>query len=248
MEGNAVPMSNYKVLIVDDELLVRENLRDFAWEKHGFELCGEARNGEEGCALIRERRPEIVITDIGMPVVDGLQLVERTKDAYPETSFILLTCHTEFDYARRALQLGAVDYLVKGVFRDEDLLLALEKAASLHLPRTAGKSAALPQQRYEIEAALKYMADHLHLPLTKGDVAEHVGLSANYFSALFKSKTGETFQDYLKSMRIERACKLLRTTNAKVYEIAEQVGIPNYRYFSEVFEKSTGSTPKQYRG
>lgn len=116
------------VLVVDDELPLRQELRLFPWESHGFELLGEAENGEEALRLCRDFAPDIVVTDITMPVMDGLELFRTVKQELPPTQFVLLTCHSEFAYAQQAVRLGAADYLVKVMMEPSDLERALGKA------------------------------------------------------------------------------------------------------------------------
>ncbi len=115
------------VLIVDDEIPILENLRLFPWEKHGYKLVGEAQNGEEALSLCGQYRPDIVLTDIVMPILDGLELVESIHREWPRMQVILLSVYKEFEYARKAIHLGVNEYLIKGVYRDEDLLRALER-------------------------------------------------------------------------------------------------------------------------
>jgi len=129
------------VLVVDDEIPIREELSLFNWEESGAKLVGEAENGVEALEFCREYTPHVVITDITMPVMNGLELLERLKQDYPQIQVVLLTCHSEFGYARKALQLGALDYLIKGVFEDEELAKILRKAEeSIERNRTYLKS------------------------------------------------------------------------------------------------------------
>lgn len=116
------------VLIVDDEPLLREELRGFDWTGSGAVLVGEAANGEKALAFCREYPPHVIITDITMPVMDGLALFRAVKESYPSTQVILLTCHDEFGYAKEALKLGAVDYIMKAGMQPDDLRQALSKA------------------------------------------------------------------------------------------------------------------------
>jgi len=95
----------------------------------------------------------------------------------------------------------------------------------------------LNEGRYEIDKAIQLIENNLHSTLTLEDISEKVGLSPNYFSYIFKKKMGESIKDYIIRLRMERAANLLRNSNLKVYEIAEQIGIPNYRYFSSVFQE-----------
>ncbi|GAA3408964.1 response regulator [Paenibacillus hodogayensis] len=240
-------MFRTKVVIADDEVPIRQSLRMFPWDRHGFELAGEARHGQEALDLCSGIKHGIVVTDIVMPVMDGLRMTRLLKERQPDFQVILLTCHSEFDYAREALALGAIQYLLKGTLRDQELLEALNKAkARLPVPAVDGQGET--EKRYEIRHALEYIRDHLGEPFDLPDVAASVGLSANYFGQLFRRETGERFQDYVKRNRLEKAAHLLRYSHLKVYEVAAETGFPNYRYFTDVFCRQYGRSPSEYRG
>jgi two-component system, response regulator YesN len=119
----------YKVFLVEDEIVTREGIRDSVdWAAAGYEFCGEAPDGELALPLIRERRPETVITDIKMPFMDGLQLCRMLRETLPATKIIILSGHDEFRYAQEAIQVGVTEYLLKPIV-PQDLLAALRKVA-----------------------------------------------------------------------------------------------------------------------
>lgn len=103
-----------KVLLVDDERIILEGIsRMIPWSTYDSELIGTARNGLEALAFIEEHHPDIVISDIKMPGMDGLKLVEKVHEEYPQVKFIMLSGFSEFDYARTAMQYGVKHYLLK---------------------------------------------------------------------------------------------------------------------------------------
>lgn len=119
----------YKVFLVEDEIVIREGIRDTVdWGAAGYQFCGEAPDGEIALPLIRERRPETVITDIKMPFMDGLQLCRILRETLPATKIIILSGHDEFKYAQEAIQIGVTEYLLKPIV-PQDLLAALRKVA-----------------------------------------------------------------------------------------------------------------------
>lgn len=261
-------MDFYRVMIVEDELPAREQLRTFAWEDYGCRLAGEAENGEEALRLIETVRPQIIVTDVMMPTLDGLSLIKALQPRFPSLPIILLTCYGDYPYVREALRLGAIDYLLKGLYREEELGSALVKAidkldasplrqSALAGSAEAGTGAAEAassspegerELRYEVAQAIALAGERLHENISAVDIAEAVGLSPKYFGSLFRKQTGEVFQDYVKRVRMEKAALLLRTTGLKVYEVADRVGYPNYRYFTEVFSKHFGKTPREVKG
>lgn len=146
------------VLIVDDELPLRQELRLFPWEEHGFELAGEAENGDEALHFCRDFLPDIVITDITMPVMDGMELFRSLRAELPATQVILLTCHSEFAYAREALKLGAVEYLEKVALDEADLAAALRKAKEAFDRERAIRRSAEEKRRREQAKSLTRLA------------------------------------------------------------------------------------------
>lgn len=121
-----------KVLIVDDELLVRQGIKHYInWEKEGFQLIGEASNGQEALQMVEQLHPHIIITDVVMPVMDGQELTRRVKMQYPEIEVIVLSSFSEFDYVKSTFQHGVVDYILKPKLESDELLRVLQKTAAL---------------------------------------------------------------------------------------------------------------------
>ncbi len=119
----------YKVLFVEDEIMTREGIRDNVnWNANGFEYCGEASDGEMALPLIRTTRPDVLITDIKMPFMDGLQLCKIVRGSMPWIKIIILSGHDEFEYAQQAIQLGVSEYLLKPV-TVQDMHSVLQKIA-----------------------------------------------------------------------------------------------------------------------
>lgn len=117
-------------MIVDDEPLFREYLRTkFNWQALGMTICCDARNGVEALEKAEANRPDIALVDINMPYMDGLELTERLKERYPDISIVLVTGHSEFEYARRAIRIGVKDYLLKP-FNEEEFTMTLGKVKS----------------------------------------------------------------------------------------------------------------------
>ncbi len=110
----------YRILIIDDEPVVREGISEtIDWHAHGFELVGACRDGREGLQAVEELRPDVVLTDICMPFVDGLELAATIGDQHPAIKILLLTGHDEFEYAQAAIKLKVRDFLLKPITADE---------------------------------------------------------------------------------------------------------------------------------
>ncbi|WP_150265791.1 response regulator [Paenibacillus tepidiphilus] len=414
-----------KLLIVDDDMWIREGLkRNIRWEQAGIEVAGTAADGEEALALMQELRPELVLTDIQMPFMDGLQLAERINGDYPGTKVVFLTGYDDFSYAKQALRLQAADYILK--YEDNDVILnaAVAAAGTLLTERReaekARRSEALVRNKFFAEllegcanpewarrelanlgieapeacfqvaviqpednrrfarpgeggnaelllfsvhnicselmspdypyrypaiynnrvnllfnvpeaeeqegaadrlnahleelrrtleiclkiqvsiglgsrregierialsygealtaaqmkpilggagvfvsgeirhsqsshhSLLKEMEQYIRLHFAEEElnltaIAAHVHISPAYASTLFKKYKGMNFSEYLVQLRMDKAAELLSATDAKSYEVSEQVGYRNPQYFSVLFKKHFGKSPSEYR-
>lgn len=117
-----------KIVIIDDEMILRNGFKYLCdWESHGFTIAGEAANGIEGFHLVEQIRPEIVITDIVMPGMDGISLTAQIKEHFPDTHIIVLSSYDDFSYAKSGFKLGIDDYLLKPELEASDLLHLLER-------------------------------------------------------------------------------------------------------------------------
>lgn len=135
-----------RLLIIDDELILRNGLRYLCnWEEHGMIIVGEAANGKEALEKIEELEPHIVLMDIVMPVMNGIDFAKMMQMKYPEIKMIVLSSFSEFDYVREAFKYGVSDYLLKPKLKAEELLSLLEKVkGELSLARKPIHKKALP--------------------------------------------------------------------------------------------------------
>lgn len=118
----------YKIVIVDDDILIRKGIRNvIRWKDLECEICAEASSGEEALKVIEEVKPDIVITDIKMPNMDGIELIDRIKRTIPQCKIVILTAYREFEYAQRAIKIGAFDFLLKPT-KVEDIINVIKKA------------------------------------------------------------------------------------------------------------------------
>lgn len=117
-----------KVLLVDDEPIFRMGLRaGIQWEEVGCRIVGEAKNGEEALFQIEEKKPDLVLLDIKMPKMGGIEVLKRMKNKRPKPEFIVLSCFNEYEYVREAMKLGACDYLFKPLMEGKDILAAVRE-------------------------------------------------------------------------------------------------------------------------
>ena len=147
--------------------MTREGIRDNVdWQAHGFEFCGEASDGELALPLLQTVKPDVLITDIRMPFMDGLQLSQIVRDRMPTTKIIILSGHDEFEYAQKAIKLGVSEYLLKPV-SVQDLHNVLRKVAS-ELEQERGEQQALQRLRDQVEENRAALRERFLLKLVTG--------------------------------------------------------------------------------
>ncbi len=357
-----------QVMIVDDMDIVRRELKRFKlWEKNGFMIAGEAKNGQEALEKLEQAAFDMVITDIRMPKVDGIELLKKITERKLCPCVILCSDYSEFRYAKQGLVLGAFDYIVKPVAEEEldellnrakeyihdkkleqqkitllekrleekvdvffpqaefDQLIAAINNGDARIPEYAANIAdiactSLEQDAVKVRSLLKSIlhqiksklmesykwldkfigsnemgasgfletdeADSLKeafvsdikrtvnilgrlKPAVQGvgmleqvcsfvleNVDDEISLTAtaealfmnkSYISGNFKQKMGVSFVEYLTIVKMERAKKLIRDENIRIYEIAGLLGYKDIEYFSRLFKKYIGLSPTEYR-
>lgn len=237
-----------KVILVDDEKMVVESIsRIVDWENYGFQLCATCLNGFQGLEAIRRYEPDVVITDIKMPVMDGIELIRRTREFNKETAFIILSGYGEFELAKQAMKEGVREYLLKPC-GEEEILEALA--------HTCSENGEIIQEEQEadkdfVEIIIRYVEEHygeedLNL---RWIAKELVFLNEDYVSKRFLQKTGSRFTSYLNRVRVEKAKEYLAAHSVAYNErVAAAVGFTNNpKYFAKVFKKYTGCTVKEYK-
>lgn len=247
----------WRTLIVEDEQHARASLRKlFAKADIPFEIVGEAANGEEGLEMIRELQPDVVISDIFMPVMDGVRLLQLTREEGLECRFVMLTAVSEFEYARQALEYGASGYLMKLSLDLAGLKQAMEKVAAelakIEKLRRADKwfpekNNQEPTDHPEMNRIIAYIEEHFAEDITLKSLADFIRMDASYVSDLFKKKTGTTLTHYIQNRRIQAAKMLLAETERTVSDIGRSVGFENDNYFIKIFKRWCGVTPNEYR-
>ena len=238
-------MKKLNVLLVDDEIIIREGFkRLFDWEAHGCQGVGEAADGMEALEKIDSLRPDIVIMDINIPIMNGLKVIQTARIKYPQMAFVIVSGYDDFSYCQQALRLQITDYILKPVNYAEFGSCIDNLKISLFQQQT---DAAPQQEERTIMGLTRYLQAHLAEELSLSVLAEQFHLSPQYISQLFKSEIGVNFLAYLTNIRMEQAKKLLLTTSLSIADVAQQSGYGDYRVFTKVFRKSEGITPSQYR-
>lgn len=238
----------YSLLIVEDEYLVRQGIRSLVdFERFQIDQINEAKDGVEAWDFIEKHQPDIVLTDINMPRMNGIQLAQLIKETYPHTHLVFLTGYDEFDYALSAVKLGADDYLLKPFSKAdiEEMLAKVVKGLRKEEKEERVQRLIETNEQSMLEQAIQERLGDVDLSLKS--LGNQLGFSPNYLSVLIKKELGISFQQYLIQERIKKAKLLLLTTDLKIYEIAEQVGFEDINYFSQRFKQIEGITPRQFK-
>lgn len=252
----------YRVLIVEDEDIIRKwVLMSVPWQEMDCTVTGEAGNGKEGVQKIRELRPDIVIADIEMPIMDGLEMLHQTHGDC-EYAAIILSGYSSFKYAQKAIRYGVLDYLLKPLDKEE-LRLSIEKTkAEIEVRRSyieKEKSAeewrkttlteCQPSMRESdpiVRQMLLYIEQNYTKKILTREVADALNYSETYLNRKFKEIMHTTFIEYLNRYRIQAAIGMLNEGKERIQDISWKCGIGEYKYFNIVFRKYLGCTPKEY--
>lgn len=248
----------FTVVVIDDNYPVRKGLsRKINSLSDEFSVIGDAGDSVEGLDIILQKRPQIIVTDIRLPGSTGLSMINEIYGSY-HPQVIVISGYTEFEYAREALSLGVIAYLVKPI-EENELKEALNKAvANLTGVGESSKDKAIGEgsEEYESSGAIKshyagkvvdYIEKHFTENLKIGVIADELALSESYLSRTFREETGFTITDYRTCYSIAMAAYLLEKPELKVYEVAERTGYSDQRYFSKLFRQRMGLTPLEYR-
>ncbi|AWK51899.1 DNA-binding response regulator [Clostridium beijerinckii] len=253
-----------KVLIVEDEDFIRKGLiGTFDWVSSDCVVVGEAENGLEGLKKIEEVKPNVVITDIKMPKMNGIEMVRKAKEIC-DFETLILSSYNDFDYAKQAIDLRVFDYIVKPI-DDEYLknsLLKVKKLVdekqlfyklrenikdvkSISLINLENYTSGALSDKYT-EKIIEYILQNYSKKISIEEFAEKYNISTSYLSRQFKLQTSHTFHDFLNKYRIQKSIEILDTGEYKVYEVSYMVGFSEYKHFSSVFKKYMKYSPSEF--
>lgn len=236
----------WKVMIADDELYMLEAMEKLIdWKKMNCSLVFKARNGQELIEQIKLQTPDIIITDIVMPLVNGIDIAKYVYEHNLSTKVIILSAYSEFEYAQEAIQYDVCGYIIKTAVL-ETLPLTISKAISkLSSVKKPSETIEFIQSDDILEKLQKYIAEHYTERLTLTKISKHVHANGSYLSRLYKQKTGQNLFDTINKLKLEKAKEHI-LQGQKIYEAAHFVGFDDVSYFSRVFKKYEGCTPKEY--
>jgi two-component system response regulator YesN len=252
-----------KMLIVDDEQRIRLGLQAMIEGMDlPIEIIGLCANGIQAMDKMSGWKAEdgkVLLTDIKMPMMDGMKLIEKARADYPDVHMILLSGFNEFEYARQAIRFGVEEYLSKPVNKKELYQILKRVGEKLTLSSEGAEAAqkeAVEQEPMDrkvhkkqiISDVIRMLESDLNQAFDLNELSAKVGLNPSYLCKLFKKETNKTITDYVTDLRMVKAKHILEDyPDVKMYEVGSLVGYADPVYFTKLFKKTVGMTPKEYQ-
>lgn len=236
-----------KILICEDEVIIRQGIGRILEGIYGSLELREAGNGEEGYRLMAVWNPDLVITDIRMPVMDGLAMMEKAITTGITTRFIVISAYRDFEYARTAIRCGVKDYIVKPINRFELADCVKRLLGSEEAEAGVEEKQETSEDGGSIGRAIQYIENNFYRNISLEEVSQSVHMNTAYFSTMFKKQTGRKYIDYLTDLRMEKARNLLENTDLKIGNIAMMVGYSSTKHFTRIYKEKYGVTPGSSR-
>ena len=250
-----------KLFIADDEYFFRQALKTMLdWGALGVQICGEASNGEDALAQIRQMNPEIIFIDINIPVINGLDMATTLRNEGNDSEMLILTGYSEFEYAKRSIDLNVCGYILKPVDKDELLSMVkkiIKKYEILGQNTESAENDLLQKNEITRESnraklvinVIQYINKHYKdSDLTVESIAEALFVNYQYLCQIFKKETGDTINGHINSIRMINAKSKFDDGVINITAVAASVGYPDSSYFSKCFKKRFGISPSKYVG
>ena len=234
------------VYIADDEVWIILGLKKLL-ERIDVDsfVVGTANNGLMAKEEIAMFKPDVIFTDIRMPGLSGLELLQAIPEVSPDSKVVIITGFAEFSYAKEAVQHHAFDYLLKPI-KEEDLQRVMT-AILKERGEAEDEEIKAPVNDKMIDSVVADIRDHYMEDISLTSLAAKYNVSMGNLSKMIKDHLQLNFSDYIASLRIQRAKELLSDETLSIQEIAEIVGYNDYFYFTKVFKKIEGISPSKYR-
>ncbi len=238
----------YQLIIIDDEEHICKGISNiFPWESVGFKVNGVFTDGAEALQYINSHTVHVVMTDIRMPKLSGIDIARQLSSDFPHIKVIFMSGYSDFEYMKSAIIHSVSDYLLKPI-KYEELLTCFQRVYEL-LNKENNINEPEPHHSYYsqiITTTLEYIKEHIKDASLEA-IAIKVNMSPSYLSRIIKEKSGKNFSTYLQEARMKKAAQLLKSIEYKHYEIAFMVGYDNPKNFSRAFKQFYGISPKEYR-
>lgn len=238
----------YTIVLVDDESEIRNGLANFfPWSTIGCEVVYKATNGLDAYNYLKTNAVDIVLSDIIMDDMTGLELAKKIQKEKINTKVVLMSAYEEFEYAKQAIQYGVRMYVKKAMHFDELMSALMELTAELEMEKKTPTP--IPYMSYNQKLAEKVKAyiDENYGHATLSTAATYLKMNADYIGKFFKKTTGITFSEYLSKVRMENAKVFLLDVDNSIYDVSEMVGYSNQFNFARAFKNYCGVSPRTYR-
>lgn len=240
-----------KTIILDDEMIIRMGLEKIIRENvEEIEVVALAGNGKECIEILNEQKVELIITDIRMPHMDGLELIRALDEQKKAIDFIVISGYDDFNYCKTALQYRVWDYVLKPIDKNEfisTLKRFIDNKKRKNFQKNVSENIIIYDDKKIIIEIKRYLRSHYNQDVSLREMSEKFYLSTGYISQLFRKETDLTITGYLLKIKMEMACIALKDGTKRINEIAENVGYKNPRQFATMFKRYYGITPSQYR-
>lgn len=237
----------YRVVIIDDNKLIADSLANFPiWTENGCRVEQVCYDSTEGKSAIESLRPDIIITDIRMPGLSGLDLIDTVRSAVPKARVIFVSAYDSFEYAQRALRMGAQDYLLKP-FSKETIAQAVAGAVCYLDEHARAQEQPEEEEAPLLKPIIEYMMERIDRHITAEEVARVFYMSTSRLDKLIQKHTGGGFQRLHISLRMKRAKELLLDVRNNIEDIAQKIGYKNYASFYRAFTREFSMPPTEYR-
>ncbi len=235
------------IVIIDDEPWISIDLSEnINWSELGYTIINSLYDPILALKYICEMNPDVVIIDINMPSLNGLNLIKKAKENGCSSLFVILTAYRDFSFAQEALRLNVQDYIVKPINPDEIIRLFTKLKNTLPSNETGGEPS-FDTEANKFHEILEFINQNLHQKLTLQMIGDTFFVNRNYICALFRKELNCTFSQYLTDLRLKKAKALLVHKNYTITDISIQCGFNDEFYFNKVFKKAEGITPGLYR-
>lgn len=241
----------YTLLIADDEKEIRNGLTNyFPWNEIGFDVVGNCGNGTEVLHYIEEKKVDVLLCDIKMPMMSGIEVAKSLFESKSSVKVVFLSGYKDFEYAKLALQYDVKDYIVKPtkyneVFKVfEGIKRMLDEEQLFHFVR---HDSSIKNTHDQVINKIKSYTEQDIENASLAEAAKVVHMNVHYLSRYFKEKTGVNYSDYLLEVKMNKAADMLMKPEVKAYEVSEKLGYAHPKNFTRSFKKVFGVTPREYR-
>jgi len=246
-------MSDYciNVIVVEDEKRIAKNIARLIEQTNShYKVIDIFSNGEDAWDYIQKQPPQVVFTDISMPVMDGIELVNHIHESMSFIRCVILSGYADFSYARSAMRYGVEDYLLKPI-NPKELQETLTRIEMSLLAQKEDITNSSSQENYKPEEIVilikEYIQKHYANDISLAVLSDSLGFSSSYLTKIFNKLEGTTPSKYIRDYRMGIAKQLLSEPGSSINTVSTAVGYPDPFHFSKTFKQTFGVSPSEYK-